>query len=144
MGNKVIIKKTLQAGSSGKTFWRSVGVVAKFSVLLFLVWGILSMMDDWFNIIGGLIMIPMLLRYMWSHVPGRTIAIISNQGVAVRESKLNVVPWKNIHVVDTIEVETQTGSYTEVRIIFTNRNRKRVNHISTQCSPTIPHVKLSK
>jgi len=128
MENKIVVKRTSRADTARGTFWRRVGMVALYSVSLLLVLVLIGMLFSIYVIVAAPVL-WFLVPYLWSLRPGATIVVISDEGIAVPESKMRVVPWKDVRNVDIGWVSGRMSDSPRVQVDFVNAKGKEVTEM---------------
>jgi hypothetical protein len=119
--DKVIVKNTL-GGTFKKVFWKCIKlIIASFFLVVFFPM-LISPADDYEFVIvltGTILSGGYLLFHIIRMLIGKTIAIISDEGIAVWKLDLTVIKWENI---STIEKElTWIGFFYDFNWFFTDK-----------------------
>ena len=95
MKDEIIVKNSLRLDSTGKIpFSRILGLFALAALCVLSVVGMLF--DGWAHLTGVVVGGGFLCYTVFGVVQGRVIAVISEEGLALRKQSFAVIPWGNI------------------------------------------------
>ncbi|MCL2386956.1 MAG: hypothetical protein FWC89_05310 [Defluviitaleaceae bacterium] len=130
MGNEVIIRNVLYGNTFGGTVWRCLGLLGRFVTFMFpftmLIGSLLPPFEWDMFIISLALAIP--LTYFFGSLfvailQGRILAVISEDGIAIKKTAWKVIPWESILDVGTGSAgATNRGKFHYVFIKFTDIN----------------------
>jgi len=99
--DKVIVKNTF-GGTFRKVFWKCIKLVLVsplLAIFLYVLIAHTNSVELVIGLAGTVIFGGYLLFYIIKMLNGKTIAIISNEGIAVESLDLTVIKWENIRSV---------------------------------------------
>ena len=129
MENEVVIKTSLRSGSFVVTFGRCMFLLFR---ILMTVGATLYVLEGSLGLFDIVILLAIIgnggyLCYLIVGVMrGRVHAIISNEGIAVRERHMNIIPWANIYEAGLQIHDFGGRSRYALKVMFTDENENEL------------------